>query len=223
MALVSSGLSFIAIICLLTKYPLMDLDSLAAVRFFLCVLVFRFSELCWCSASPRCCTLAGEARRSRWNWAGEPDWGAGRWDCTWTRRCKLRSAARPTQTSPTCLWRRGRTGEAFLFHFFSQFVSNNWNHNCVFPSLCRESCEPARLPQQMSHAQCLTSGCLSLQGGAEDAALEAQPIYYQALVLHRWVTLVFMMQSLPVTVLQICSCEFSKWGQANPDINVNCN
>ena len=91
----------------------MDLDSLAAVRFFLCVLVFRFSELCWCSASPRCCTLAGEARRSRWNWAGEPDWGAGRWDCTWTRRCKLRSAARPTQTSPTCLWRRGRTGEAF--------------------------------------------------------------------------------------------------------------
>ncbi|XP_030260605.1 interleukin 17a/f3 [Sparus aurata] len=53
------------------------------------------------------------------------------------------------------------------------------------PWTYRESCEPSRLPQKMSHAQCLTSGCLSLQGGGEDAALQARPIYYQALVLHR--------------------------------------
>lgn len=36
-----------------------------AVCFFLCVLVVRFSELCWCSASPRCCRPPGEARWSR--------------------------------------------------------------------------------------------------------------------------------------------------------------
>ncbi|KAA8583444.1 hypothetical protein FQN60_015990 [Etheostoma spectabile] len=48
-----------------------------------------------------------------------------------------------------------------------------------------DSCVESRLPRRISHAQCLTSGCLSLQGGGEDAALEAKPIYYQVLVLHR--------------------------------------
>ncbi|XP_053192632.1 interleukin 17a/f3 [Scomber japonicus] len=43
----------------------------------------------------------------------------------------------------------------------------------------------SRLPRRISHAQCLTSGCLSLQGEGEDLALEAKPIYYQVLVLHR--------------------------------------
>ncbi|KAM9840578.1 interleukin 17a/f3 [Aulostomus maculatus] len=48
-----------------------------------------------------------------------------------------------------------------------------------------ESWEASRVPRRISQAQCLTSGCLSLQGGGEDAALEARPIKYQVLVLHR--------------------------------------
>uniref|UniRef100_UPI0037E95410 interleukin 17a/f3 n=1 Tax=Semicossyphus pulcher TaxID=241346 RepID=UPI0037E95410 len=48
-----------------------------------------------------------------------------------------------------------------------------------------DSFEESRLPMRISHAQCLTSSCLSLQGGGEDAALMARPIYYQVLVLHR--------------------------------------
>ncbi|XP_063758644.1 interleukin 17a/f3 [Eleginops maclovinus] len=48
-----------------------------------------------------------------------------------------------------------------------------------------DSCVPSRLPRRISHAQCLTSGCMSLEGGGEDAALEAKPIYYQILVLHK--------------------------------------
>ncbi|XP_070843856.1 interleukin 17a/f3 [Chaetodon trifascialis] len=53
------------------------------------------------------------------------------------------------------------------------------------PWTYRESCVASRLPRQIAHAQCLTSGCLSLQGGGEDAALVAKPIKYQVLVLHR--------------------------------------
>ncbi|XP_049914851.1 interleukin 17a/f3 [Epinephelus moara] len=53
------------------------------------------------------------------------------------------------------------------------------------PWTYRDSYVESRLPRQISHAQCLTSGCLSLQGGGEDVALQAKPIYYQVLVLHR--------------------------------------
>ncbi|XP_071334692.1 interleukin 17a/f3 [Trachinotus anak] len=53
------------------------------------------------------------------------------------------------------------------------------------PWTYRDSCVASRLPRRISHAQCQTSGCLSLQGGGEDTALEAKPIYYQVLVLHR--------------------------------------
>ncbi|XP_037607170.1 interleukin 17a/f3 [Sebastes umbrosus] len=53
------------------------------------------------------------------------------------------------------------------------------------PWTYRDSCVASRLPQRISHAHCLTSGCLSLPGGRENAALEAKPIYYQVLVLHR--------------------------------------
>nr|XP_046229694.1 interleukin 17a/f3 [Scatophagus argus] len=53
------------------------------------------------------------------------------------------------------------------------------------PWMYRESYEASRLPARISNAQCLTSGCLSLQGGGEDAALVAEPIKYQILVLHR--------------------------------------
>lgn len=48
-----------------------------------------------------------------------------------------------------------------------------------------ESYVESRLPLRISHAQCLTFGCLSLQGAEEDTALVATPIHYQVLVLHR--------------------------------------
>ncbi|XP_053301350.1 interleukin 17a/f3 [Pleuronectes platessa] len=53
------------------------------------------------------------------------------------------------------------------------------------PWTYRDSYEETRVPRRISHAQCLTSGCLTLQGGGEDADLEAKPIHYQVLVLHR--------------------------------------
>uniref|UniRef100_A0A8C3ALW0 Interleukin 17a/f1 n=1 Tax=Cyclopterus lumpus TaxID=8103 RepID=A0A8C3ALW0_CYCLU len=53
------------------------------------------------------------------------------------------------------------------------------------PWTYRESRVESRLPRQIFHAVCLTSGCLSLQGGAENAGLEAKPIYHQVLVLHK--------------------------------------
>ncbi|XP_075940917.1 interleukin 17a/f3 [Anarhichas minor] len=53
------------------------------------------------------------------------------------------------------------------------------------PWTYRESCVESRLPRRIFHAVCLTSGCLSLQGGGENAALEAKPIYHQVLVLHK--------------------------------------
>uniref|UniRef100_A0A3Q0T8X6 Interleukin 17a/f3 n=1 Tax=Amphilophus citrinellus TaxID=61819 RepID=A0A3Q0T8X6_AMPCI len=48
-----------------------------------------------------------------------------------------------------------------------------------------DSFVPNRLPRRISNAQCLTTGCLSLHGGGEDRALEARPIKYEVLVLHR--------------------------------------
>ncbi|KAL6096264.1 uncharacterized protein ACO6RY_10006 [Pungitius sinensis] len=56
------------------------------------------------------------------------------------------------------------------------------------PWTYRESCVESRLPRQIFHAVCLTSGCLSLHGGGEDASLEAKPIYHQVLVLHKTLT-----------------------------------
>ncbi|KAG8011105.1 Interleukin-17F, partial [Nibea albiflora] len=54
----------------------------------------------------------------------------------------------------------------------------------VSPWTYKESCMESRFPRQIAHAQCLTSGCLNLQG-EEDASLVVKPIYYQVLVLHR--------------------------------------
>ncbi|XP_068433659.1 interleukin 17a/f3 [Clinocottus analis] len=53
------------------------------------------------------------------------------------------------------------------------------------PWTYRESRVESRLPRQIFHAVCLSSGCLSLQGGGENLALQAKPIYHQVLVLHR--------------------------------------
>ncbi|KAM9355065.1 interleukin-17F-like [Pholidichthys leucotaenia] len=49
----------------------------------------------------------------------------------------------------------------------------------------KDSFMASRLPRRISEAECLTSGCLSLQDGEEDPALEAKPIKYELLVLHR--------------------------------------
>ncbi|XP_042339286.1 interleukin-17F-like, partial [Plectropomus leopardus] len=53
------------------------------------------------------------------------------------------------------------------------------------PWTYRDSYVDSRLPKRVFHAQCLTSGCVNLQGRSEDEALEAKPIYYRVLVLHR--------------------------------------
>ncbi|KAM6915105.1 interleukin 17a/f3 [Xenentodon cancila] len=68
-------------------------------------------------------------------------------------------------------------------------VPSNFNSNIANKSLSpwtySDSCVASRLPRRISQAQCLTSGCLSLQGEGEDATLEAKPIQYEILVLHR--------------------------------------
>uniref|UniRef100_A0A3Q2X026 Interleukin-17F-like n=1 Tax=Haplochromis burtoni TaxID=8153 RepID=A0A3Q2X026_HAPBU len=58
---------------------------------------------------------------------------------------------------------------------------------CFFsdPSVRSDSSVDSRLPKHISNAQCLTTGCLSPQGGGEDRGLEAKPIKYEVLVLHR--------------------------------------
>ncbi|XP_042359920.1 interleukin 17a/f3 [Plectropomus leopardus] len=63
-------------------------------------------------------------------------------------------------------------------------TSSTLSSVCVW-SLSRDSYVDSRLPKRVFHAQCLTSGCVNLQGRSEDEALEAKPIYYRVLVLHR--------------------------------------
>ncbi|XP_060908575.1 interleukin 17a/f3 [Labrus mixtus] len=71
-----------------------------------------------------------------------------------------------------------------LPHITSVSASNIANMS-LSPWKYRHSFEASRLPMWISHAECLTSGCLSLQGLGEDAALMAKPIVHQVLVLHR--------------------------------------
>ncbi|XP_072307771.1 interleukin 17a/f3 [Eucyclogobius newberryi] len=55
----------------------------------------------------------------------------------------------------------------------------------VSPWVYRTECVDSRVPRCLSHAHCLTSGCVNPESGREDLSLEAKPIYYQLLVLHR--------------------------------------
>ncbi|KAM7395793.1 hypothetical protein PAMA_007196 [Pampus argenteus] len=84
---------------------------------------------------------------------------------------------------------KGRTVRLVLDTFVqpqtASVSASNIANMSLSPWTYRESFEVSRFPKKIAHAQCLTSGCLSLQGGDEDAALEAKPIYYQVLVLHR--------------------------------------
>ncbi|XP_047429746.1 interleukin 17a/f3 [Mugil cephalus] len=67
----------------------------------------------------------------------------------------------------------------------TQRSSSDIANMSLTPWKYREEDVPSRFPKVMAHAECLTTGCLSLQGGGEDQALEAKPIYYQVLVLKR--------------------------------------
>ncbi|XP_029902901.1 interleukin 17a/f3 [Myripristis murdjan] len=69
-------------------------------------------------------------------------------------------------------------------HIGSMSASRTANMS-LSPWTYRSSCVASRFPQRISYAQCLTSGCVSPHGEGEDMALEAKPIYYQVLVLHR--------------------------------------
>ncbi|XP_069014778.1 interleukin 17a/f3 isoform X1 [Embiotoca jacksoni] len=71
-----------------------------------------------------------------------------------------------------------------LMHFASKSDSTIANMS-LSPWTYRDSSVASRVPRRITQAQCLTSGCLSLQGGGEDSALQAKPIYYEVLVLHR--------------------------------------
>ncbi|CAL1586137.1 unnamed protein product [Knipowitschia caucasica] len=53
------------------------------------------------------------------------------------------------------------------------------------PWVYKTECVASRVPQCLSHARCLTSGCVLGDSGYEDRSLEAKPIYYQLLVIHR--------------------------------------
>uniref|UniRef100_A0A667ZEN8 Uncharacterized protein n=1 Tax=Myripristis murdjan TaxID=586833 RepID=A0A667ZEN8_9TELE len=72
-------------------------------------------------------------------------------------------------------------------HIGSMSASRTANMS-LSPWTYRSSCVASRFPQRISYAQCLTSGCVSPHGEGEDMALEAKPIYYQVLVLHRSIT-----------------------------------
>ncbi|KAM6992585.1 interleukin 17a/f3 [Tautogolabrus adspersus] len=71
-----------------------------------------------------------------------------------------------------------------LSHITSVSASTIANMS-LSPWTYRDSFDSSRLPMRISHAECLTSSCLSLQGRGEDAALMAKPIFHQVLVLHR--------------------------------------
>uniref|UniRef100_A0A8C6V368 Uncharacterized protein n=1 Tax=Neogobius melanostomus TaxID=47308 RepID=A0A8C6V368_9GOBI len=69
---------------------------------------------------------------------------------------------------------------------FSTSFSSRVANLSLSPWVYREECVDSRIPRCLFHAHCLTSGCVHPQWGHEDLSLEAKPIYYQLLVLHRW-------------------------------------
>ncbi|XP_037542007.1 interleukin 17a/f3 [Nematolebias whitei] len=84
---------------------------------------------------------------------------------------------------------RGRTVRLVLdpsvkSYLYSQSALNLANAS-LSPWIYTNSMNASRFPERISQAKCQTSGCLSLQGVEEDLTLEAKPIKYQVLVLHR--------------------------------------
>lgn len=154
-----------------------------------CILSWRYWEVCWCWAWSCFCTLL--RRSKQWEEARGADRKERVSDCSWTLQCCPLQAAGLSPPWPTCLWHRGHTGDSQSFDITSPVCYKKLLHLClvVTQSKCwtflSDSSEESRLPTRISHAQCQTSGCLSLEGGGEDLALIATPIYYQALVLQR--------------------------------------
>lgn len=146
---------------------------------------------CW--VYPCCCTPLGMSSRSLLSWASEDNRKAGWWNCFSILQSGLRSPAHPTTTLQTCLCHRGPIGEAVECRLWLSEIRVSSCCNAAtgtstinqFSSLSRESSVPSRFPQVIFNARCLTSGCLN--GGKEDIGLVAKPLYYQVLVLHRWV------------------------------------
>lgn len=172
-------------------------------------------ELFCCWVYPRCCTPLGTSSRSLLSWGSEDNRKAGWWTCFSILQSGLRSPAHPTATLQTCLCHHGPIGEATecrlllltcRCHIIITYVVMTWLIEIQMSSCCnaatgtstinqfsshsRESSVPSRFPQVIFNAQCLTSGCLN--GGKEDIGLVAKPIYYQVLVLHRWVPAVLL-------------------------------
>ncbi|KAJ0027021.1 hypothetical protein NQD34_018021 [Periophthalmus magnuspinnatus] len=87
---------------------------------------------------------------------------------------------------------KGRTVKLILdpslsSHLFSDppVSSSNTANLSVSPWVYREDCDPSRVPQCLYEAKCLTAGCVNPETGQEDLSLEAKPILYQIVVLHR--------------------------------------
>ncbi|XP_028996977.1 interleukin 17a/f3 isoform X2 [Betta splendens] len=102
-------------------------------------------------------------------------------------------AAKNNRSAPVKLWNgtglRGKTVKLLLdpsvqLRAPSRSVSSIASQS-LSPWTYSYSIDESRIPRSIAQAQCLTSGCQTLQGGGEDLALEAKPIYYQVLVLHR--------------------------------------
>ncbi|KAJ0060777.1 hypothetical protein NL108_000127 [Boleophthalmus pectinirostris] len=87
---------------------------------------------------------------------------------------------------------KGRTVKLILDPSLSTHVSSNLPlslsnsaNMSLSPWIYRKRCDPSRVPQCLYHAECLTMGCINPEIGVEDLNLEAKPIKYQLLVLHR--------------------------------------
>lgn len=101
-----------------------------------------------------------------------------------TRRGQFTSAKLARQNKT-----KGKTVKMFMSPSLQPYRSSDSASMTASLSLTpwkySESYVESRLPARISQAQCLTSGCLSLQGSEEDATLVAAPIRYQVLVLHK--------------------------------------
>uniref|UniRef100_A0A3B4ARM7 Uncharacterized protein n=1 Tax=Periophthalmus magnuspinnatus TaxID=409849 RepID=A0A3B4ARM7_9GOBI len=75
-------------------------------------------------------------------------------------------------------------------------------------NLSVEDCDPSRVPQCLYEAKCLTAGCVNPETGQEDLSLEAKPILYQIVVLHRyWATIIYYIKILSTKVVTVgCTC-----------------
>ncbi|XP_013882747.1 interleukin 17a/f3 [Austrofundulus limnaeus] len=82
---------------------------------------------------------------------------------------------------------RGRTVRLILDTSVKSYnkAASNLADMSLSPWTYINSINASRFPKRISQAKCQTSGCVNLRGREEDLTLEAKPIKYQVLVLHR--------------------------------------